>query len=225
VSRSALEDTIPPKHRHKATVVYNGVDTGLFRPGLKADELRSRLDIGSAPVVLSNGRLVEQKGFPTLINAVAEVSRQVKDVNLVIIGKGPLKERLLAESARVGLGERVHIVTGIPEEELPVYYCMADVFALASYYEPLGVVLAEAMACSRPIVASSVGGIPEIVSPDAGILVSPRDSSKMAEALLGLLTDDSLRARMGSAARSRAVETFDWAVIAREWVRSYQALD
>ncbi len=224
VSRSALEDTIPPKHRNKAAVVYNGVDTSHFVPGLRTDELRQRLGIGSAPVVLSNGRLVEQKGFPTLIKAVAEVSKRLKDLHLVIIGKGPLKERLLAEAASLGIGERVHIVTGIPEDELPVYYCMADVFALASYYEPLGVVLAEAMACERPIVASAIGGIPEIVSGDVGMLVPPRDHLAMADRLLKLLTDDQPRRTMGVSARKRAVEMFDWSVIAKEWVRSYQAL-
>ncbi|MDD1770794.1 MAG: glycosyltransferase family 4 protein [Methanomassiliicoccales archaeon] len=224
VSRSALEDTIPPKWRHKATVVYNGVDTGLFTPGLRTAELRQRLGVGSSPVVLSNGRLVEQKGFHTLIMAMAEVVKQVRDTHLVIIGKGPLKDRLLGEATDLGIGDRVRIVTGISEQELPVYYCMADVFALASYYEPLGVVLAEAMGCGRATVATSVGGIPEIVSGGVGLLVPPRDHIVMANALVRLLTDDELRRGMESAARSRAVEMFDWSVITREWIRSYQAL-
>jgi len=224
VSGAALESTIPPEHRHKAVVVYNGVDTRRYRPA-PADELRERLGLGAAPVVLSNGRLVEQKGFPTLIRAMQAVRQQVQDAQLVVIGRGPLKEELLRLAASLGMGNAVRFVTGIPEEELPLYYNMADVFALPSLYEPSAVVLYEALGCGKPVVATSAGGNPEIVSPECGFIVPPGDAEAMAMRLVEVLTDAGLQRSMGQAARRRAEERFDWDVIARAWDASYRALD
>jgi starch synthase len=224
VSRSALEDTIPPTFWDNATVVYNGVDTELFKPGRRTGELRQSLGMDSSPVVLSNGRLVEQKGFPVLLRAMAEVRKTVKDARLVVIGKGPLKQRLLAEAAKLGIGDAVNFATGIPEDQMPVYYCMADVFALASYYEPSSVALYEALGCGKAIVATSIGGNPEIASGDCGIMVPPRDHVAMANAILRLLSDGGLRHKMEASSRNRAVELFDWGIIAKDWMRSYEAL-
>jgi starch synthase len=224
VSQATLDDTIPIKHRRRATVIYNGVDTELFRPGQATDGLRQELGVGHSPVILSNGRLVEQKGFPVLLRALAEVRRTMKDVHLVIIGKGPLKDRLMAEAKALGVSEAVRIVTGIPEAKMPVYYGMADAFALASYYEPSSVALYEALGCGKAIVATSVGGNPEIVSGECGIIVPPRDPQATASALTRVLTDGNLRRGMERASRERAIRMFDWSVIAKEWIRSYSVL-
>ena len=224
VSAATLSDTIPVKERNKATVVYNGVDTKRFRPGLDVTELRRKLGVGPGPVVLSNGRLVEQKGFPFLIDAMAKVREQFRDAHLVIIGRGPLKDELLKQSASLGITESVHFVTGIPEEQIPLYYDLADVFALASFYEPSAVVLYEALGCGKAIVATSVGGNPEIVSQECGFIVPPRDSHALAEKVMLLLSDDNLRKACERASRERATRLFDWDVIARAWDESYRAV-
>lgn len=224
VSKAAMESTIPPEHRHKCTVVYNGVDTKRFRPGLDTSEVREKLRIGPGPVVLSNGRLIEQKGFPVLLKAMSMVRKEVKDAQLVVIGKGPLKSMLMREAAELGMRDEVHFVTGIPEEEIPKYYCLANVFALASLYEPSAVVLYEALGSGKAIVATSVGGNPEIVSEDCGFIVPPRDPHRLAEKLLLVLKDQQLRGRLEEASRERALSHFDWDVITKEWVRSYEAL-
>lgn len=225
VSQTTMESTIPERYRDKAEVIYNGVDTSLYRPGLDTSELRERLGLGPGPIILSNGRLVEQKGFPALIKALELVRRQVRDARLVIIGRGPLKEELQRHAASLGVGDVVQFVTGIPESELPAYYNMADVFALPSLYEPSAVVLYEAMGCGRAVVATSAGGNPEIVSPECGHIVPPGDPESMAASLIEVLTDADLRRSMGQASRRRAESMFDWDVIAREWDRSYRALD
>jgi glycosyltransferase involved in cell wall biosynthesis len=225
VSQTTMESTIPERYRDKAEVIYNGVDTSLYRPGLDTSELRERLGLGPGPIILSNGRLVEQKGFPALIKALELVRRQVRDARLVIIGRGPLKEELQRHAASLGVGDVVQFVTGIPESELPAYYNMADVFALPSLYEPSAVVLYEAMGCGRAVVATSAGGNPEIVSPECGHIVPPGDPESMAASLIEVLSDADLRRSMGQASRRRAESMFDWDVIAREWDRSYRALD
>jgi glycosyltransferase involved in cell wall biosynthesis len=223
VSKATLVDTIPKAHHDRSTVVYNGVDTKLYKPGLSTTELRNKLGLDEGPIILSNGRLIEQKGFPVLIKALQLVRKEIKDAQLVIIGRGPLKDALQKEALNLGVDKAVRFVTGIPEQEMPLYYNMADVFALPSYYEPSAVVLYEALGCGLPIVASDAGGNPEIVSRECGFIVSKRDSEAMASRLKELLNDNNRRRAMGSASRNRAVTMFDWDVIARAWVESYQA--
>ena len=224
VSRSALEDTIPKGMHGKCAVVYNGVDTKSFKPGKGGEEVREKFRLGDSPLILSNGRLVTQKGFNYLLDAFAGVKKEIKDAKLMIIGRGPLKDQLLAQAASLGIADSVIITTGIPEEELPNYYNAADVFALASLYEPSAVVLYEALGCGKPIVATSAGGNPEIVSKDCGFIVPKHSSKALKEKLLALLEDDSLRKKAGAASRKRAVENFDWDIIAGEWDKSYKAL-
>jgi len=223
VSMAALVDTIPERYRSRSTVVYNGVDTALYRPGLPTDGLRERLGMGPGPVILSNGRLIEQKGFPTLIKALQLVREEVKGAQLLIIGKGPLKEMLQQEAGRLGVSGSVRFVTGIPEAEMPVYYNLADVFALPSNYEPSAVVLYEALGCGLPVVATDAGGNPEIVSEECGYIVPKRQPDILAGRLLALLTDDERRRAMGRAARQRAQSRFDWDVITKAWDESYRA--
>jgi phosphatidylinositol alpha-1,6-mannosyltransferase len=217
-------DTIPEAHHPRSTVVYNGVDTRNYRPGLPTGELRQRLGLAPGPVILSNGRLIEQKGFPTLIKALKLVREEVRDAQLLIIGRGPMREVLDQEATQLGVSHVVRFVTGIPEGEMPTYYNLADVFALSSYYEPSAVVLYEALGCGLPIVATDAGGNPEIVSEDCGRIVPKRQPEALSEKLIEVLTDDGLRRSMALAARARAESRFDWDVIARAWNDSYASV-
>ncbi len=224
VSNATMVETIPKVLQGRCAVVYNGVDTSKFRPGLDHSQLRERLGLGEAPVILSNGRLVEQKGFKYLIEAFSAVRREIKDAELIIIGKGPLKEDLIQQAASLGIGGSVRFVTGIPESELPLYYSMADVFVLPSLYEPSAVVLYEALSSGKSIVATSAGGNKEIVTDECGSVISVRDAEIMARNIVDLLGDRAMRQAMGRASRSRAVERFDWDVITKGWDRSYRLL-
>jgi glycosyltransferase involved in cell wall biosynthesis len=225
VSRAALESTVPEGMRGKCAVVYNGVDTEAFAPGLGQGEVRKGLGIPEGALLfMSNARLVTQKGFAFLLEAFAGVKEKERGAMLLIVGKGPLKGELLREAEALGIADSVKITTGIPERELPTYYNAADAFVLASLYEPSAVVLYEAMACGKPIVATSAGGNPEIVSGECGLIVPPRDSGALRDGMLALAGDDGLRRRMGAAARKRAVEEFDWDVAAKGWNASYKAL-
>jgi glycosyltransferase involved in cell wall biosynthesis len=224
VSQATMVDTIPEKIRGRCSVVYNGVDTSKFIPGLDPSRLREELGLGASPVILSNGRLIEQKGFKYLIEAFAAVRKEIKDAELVIIGKGPLKEGLTQQASALGIGGAVRFVTGIPEPELPHYYGMADIFVLPSLYEPSAVVLYEALSSGKPIVATSAGGNQEIVTEDCGAAVPVRDPAALSRSMMRLLGDRALCREMGRASRSRAVEHFDWNVITKDWDRSYRLL-
>ena len=224
VSQATMVDTIPKDIQERCTVVYNGVDTSKFKPGLDPSPLREKLGLGESPVILSNGRLIEQKGFKYLLDAFAVVRQEIKDAELVIIGKGPLKDELLQQASSLAIGDSIRFVTGISEVELPLYYSMADIFVLPSLYEPSAVVLYEALSSGKPIVATAAGGNQEIVSGKCGNIVPVQNSSALSRSITSLLLDRNKRLEMGQASRSRAVERFDWDVITRDWDRSYRLL-
>jgi len=157
-----------------------------------------------------------------LLDAFAEVKKKEKGAQLLIIGKGPLKDELISHAKKNGISDSLHFATGIPEAELPSYYNAADVFVLPSVYEPGAVVLFEALACGKPIIATNAGGNPEIVSSDCGFIVPPRSSADLRDKMQLLLSDDSLRKKLAVASRKRAVENFDWDVVTRNWDASYK---
>lgn len=224
VSHATMVDTIPETIRGRCSVVYNGVDTSKFKPGLDPTPLREKLGLGESPVILSNGRLIEQKGFQYLLEAFATVRREIKDADLVIIGKGPLKDELNQQVSSLGIGGSVRFVTGIPEHELPLYYGIADIFVLPSLYEPSAVVLYEALSSGKAIVTTAAGGNQEIVTGECGDVVPVRDSPARSRSMISLLLDINKRHKMEQASRTRAVELFDWDVITKDWDRSYRLL-
>ena len=144
------------------------------------------------PHVLYAGRLSPEKGVLELLEAAP-------DLPLVVAGDGPLRDRV---PQAVGM---------VPHDELRMLYAAASVVAVPSRREGFGVVCAEAMAHGRPVVASAVGGLLDLVADgETGILVPPRDAHALREALLRLLDDGELRRRMGEAARARVRDRFSW---------------
>ena len=222
VSRSTMVDTIPREMHDKCRVIYNGVDTARFRPNIDSEEVRKKLGVEGREVILTNGRMVAQKGQADLLKAFALVSKSRKDVSLVMIGRGPLQNELQHLAHDLGIADQLVMTTNIPEDELPAHYCAADVFALPSLFEPSAVVLYEALACGVPVVATDVGGNPEIVDQGCGIIVPKAAPQAMAAALVEVLSNDALRRDMAANSRQRAVDHFDWSHIAAAWDRSYR---
>lgn len=151
----------------------------------RAAELRSRLTAGDASVRLVGtvARLVRQKALHVQIEALARLD---PSVHLVVVGEGPLASDLRALASRLGVGHRVHF-EGF-QTDIPAYMRAFDVFALSSIYEGFGLVLLEAMAAARPIVATRVSAIPEVVADgETGLLVPPNDVAAFASALSRVL--------------------------------------
>ncbi len=222
VSRSTLEETLPEDLWYKARVIYNGVDEKRFNPRLDGDEMREKLGLGDEIVILTVARLVEQKGIKYLIDAVARLGL---DVKLVIKGSGPKERSLRNRAKKLGIEDRVVFVTEkLPEEDLPKLYTASDIFVLPSLYEPFGLVVAEAMASGLPVVASRIGGLKELVTPETGFLVEPRNPDELASKISILAGDKSLRERMGRAGRKRIEENFTWDKIARDYKSFYEEL-
>jgi glycosyltransferase involved in cell wall biosynthesis len=160
-----------------------------------------------APVIGSVAALVPHKGQRHLVEAAQLVVREVPDARFVILGEGELREQLERQVRDHHLEKHVFL----PGFRTDVLGCIKgfDVFAMSSVTEGLGTSLLDAMACSKPIVATSVGGIPEVVvDGENGLLVAPRNHAAMADAIVRLLTDEGLRSRMGEAGLARVRERF-----------------
>lgn len=215
-SRWTLEVTVPSDYpRERTEVIYNGVDTKKFRR-VRTD-VKDRL--GCEFLSTTVCRLVEQKGVEFLIRALADVNPELK---AVIIGRGPELNKLIALSKKLGVSDRVVFIASFVEErKLVEYYSASDVFVLPSLWEPFGIVLVEAMACENPIVATRTGGIPEVVKPECGILVQPRNPSEISRAINMILADKNLRRRMAKEARKRAEKVFNFDVISKKVEESY----
>ncbi|HQT26490.1 MAG TPA: glycosyltransferase family 4 protein [Burkholderiales bacterium] len=161
----------------KITVLRNGVDLERFSPMEKAAQ-RAELNLPS-PLLLSVGNLVESKGHDLAIRSLS----LMPDKHLAIVGEGPEKENLQLLARSTGVKGRVEFLGSLPQKELPRYYSAADALVLASSREGWANVLLEAMACGTPVIASRVGGNPEVVASDeAGVLMDERTPEGIAEA-------------------------------------------
>jgi len=164
------------------------------------------------PTVLAVGRLAAQKGFGTLLDAAASWRDMQPDPVLVVVGEGPLEAELKSQAARLKLDVRFpgH------RDDVPALLASAAVFVLPSVWEGQPLILQEALRIGVPIVATRVGGTPELTGEDAALLVSPGEVAPLADAVRAVLTDPALAARLRQAAadRARALPTEDDAVTA-----------
>ncbi|MFI2433217.1 glycogen synthase [Streptomyces sp. NPDC018693] len=214
----------------KVHVVHNGIDTTLYRPDHGTDALtRIGLD-PDRPYVLFVGRITRQKGVPHLLRAVRDIDPATQVVLCAGAPDTPEIDRefreLFEELGRVRDG--VHwIPRMLPRPEVIQLLTHAAVFVCPSVYEPLGIVNLEAMACGTPVVASRVGGIPEVVEDGrTGVLVPVDDDFEtgLARALDAVIGDPAAARRMGEAGRERAVGEFGWDAVARRTVRLYEEI-
>jgi L-malate glycosyltransferase len=212
--RAYVEQGYPPRIR----VVYNGVD---LAPG-DANGLREELAIPAhAPLVAEVGRLCDVKGQRELIDAI----RRVPEAHAVLVGAdlehgGAYEQALRRRADELGVADRV-VFTGRRADAARVL-AAADVVALPSWTEGLPLVVLEAMALGRAVVATRVGGTPELViEGETGLLVPPRDAGALADALRRVLSDDALRQRLGDAGRRRVEERFSATAMARDVLELY----
>lgn len=191
--------------RERVQVIYNGVDTGRFHPGAR-DEARRRLGVpAQARRILCVGNLKTGKGCLDLVDALPLLLRDQPEATLAFVGDGPDRAALLQRIEARGVTRQVLLSGELGHDELADQYRAADVVCLPSHGEGVPNVLLEAMACGVPVVATDVGGIPEVVPLPAGILVRPRDPAALAAAL-----HEALRRPWDAAAIRAHAEGFRW---------------
>lgn len=214
VSQNTLDVTLPEKFDGKTAVAYNGVDTEIFRP--QKTDIKERL--GIERMMLCVARFVPQKGLEYLINAMADI-----DADLVLIGRGPLELKLKKQAKKLGISDRVHILTQkIPDSQLAQYYAAADVFCLPSLWEPFGMVAAESLASGCPVVATRIGGLPEVLENGKhGFLVPPKSPHALAQKIQFLLDNPKKARKMGQDGRDHVLKKFTWDKTAEKYERVY----
>ena len=207
--------------RRKACVLPNGIDTGRFADRGGRPVVRREFGIPAhAPVVGTVGRLSEIKRQDLLIRAFARVRMAVPDAHLLLVGAGPMMGALGELAAGLGLGECVHFTGYQPEPER--LYQSFDVFALTSRSEGMPLAVLEAWATGLPVVATRVGGLPEMFgNAGAGVLVEPDDEVGMASALADLLANPERVRALGEAGRQRVEERYSLRRMADEYQRHY----
>jgi glycosyltransferase involved in cell wall biosynthesis len=147
--------------------------------------------------ILFVGRLKSVKGVQYLITSMKKIHEEMPDARLILVGDGEERERLAALSIQLGIQQYVQFIGIVPHEKVKTFMQQADVFVLPSLSEGLPIVILEAMACGLPIVASRVGGIPDILTNDTnGYLVEAKDTNDMANKIILLLSDDALRKKI-----------------------------
>jgi len=217
VSRSNEESIRKLGITKQVHVIPNGFRSDLFYP---YDQTECRRTLGlplNKKIILTVGNLVEVKGHQNLIEGMADVIAERQDVFCVIVGSGHLKEKLEQHIRSLRLEDHVVLVGGKPHDEIPLWMNACDLFVLPSLRESFGVVQIEAMACGKPVVATRVGGVPEVItSEDHGLLVEPADPSDLAEKILVALDREWDREKILAYA-----ERYTWESIAEEIVGVY----
>ena len=217
-SRDTLNDAEQfygkPFGSDRAKVIYNGITLKDFEDAAPYAHLK--------PYILGIGRSVPQKGFDILLRAFAQSG--IASHDLLLAGDGPERPALEQLARDLKLGEKVKF---LGRAERPVAVSLfkgCSFFVLPSRLEPQGIVNLEAMACGKAVVASKVGGVPEVVRDgETGLLFPGEDAAALSDALVRMSSDENLRAKMGAAGRARA-ETFDWSALAEEYRGVYRQI-
>ncbi|OFL79585.1 glycosyl transferase family 1 [Corynebacterium sp. HMSC077D10] len=231
--KSSILDVYPNVDPDKVHVVLNGIDTQLWQP--REAELLDKLGVDrNRPIVAFVGRITRQKGVAHLLKAAADFD---PDVQLVLCAGAPDTAEIEAETKSLveGLQAQRDGVYWVREmlsrTDIQQIYSGADIFVCPSIYEPLGIVNLEAMACGTAVVASDVGGIPEVVvDGETGTLVHYDEQvpaefeAGIAAAVNRLVGDANTLRAWGAAGRKRAEEKFSWATIAAQTVDIYRSL-
>ncbi|MBN2331368.1 MAG: glycosyltransferase family 4 protein [Candidatus Aenigmarchaeota archaeon] len=211
-------------HKNRIKVVYPGVDTEVFRPATERVKkaVRRKYGCDRKRIVLSSGFFSEEKGFQYLIEAARAYEKGNDDIVTLITGQGPYQRELEAMIKKLGL-KNTRILGWVLRKDLIKLYGTADIFVTPSIWEePFGLVSAEALASRTPVIATNMGGIPEIVTRDVGDVVEAKSGASIADAVLSRIYDDGWLRRRGKAGRERVIEHFSVKVCGRETENVYK---
>lgn len=212
------------KYRDKIEVIPNGVDVEKFQPKqASGNEDKSTIFFLS---VLDEFH--KYKGLDYLLEALKIVKNNVPDVKLIVGGKGVLLDHYQEMAASLGLKDNVEFAGFIPDEEIADYYSQASVFVLpsiSSLQEGFGIVALEALACQTPVVTTDIVGVAQDLKQiKGGIVIPPRDTHKLADAITQILSDAQMQKEMGQRGRKLVQEKYTWKVVASSMEKVYKEI-
>jgi glycosyltransferase involved in cell wall biosynthesis len=202
----------------RSRALINGCDLSVFHPREKSDARRQlKLDL-TAPTVVYIGRMDLRKGLRELVDAAASLRRRRPGLQVHLVGAGPDRPQLEQAIAAADAAASIHLHPPCPPDDVALWMSAADLVTLPSYMEGCPNVVLEALACGRPVVATNVGGIPEIMSNHCGRLIPPRDSAALATAL------DQVLAASWDANALSAHWSRSWSTVARELLDVFESV-
>lgn len=224
VSREIHEVLTKVYGANKVMCIHNGIDLENVHVTTQRSEARKEWHIDDKAVVVGTvGRLVLVKGHTVLLRAVRVLRTMGMNVTLLLVGDGPLREQLEAEVQRLELGQSVIFVGH--QEQVYDFINMMDIFVLPSLHEGIPMVLLEALALKRSVIASRVGGIPEVVlNGQSGLLVRPSNVDELASSLREMIQDPCKASELGTMGRSHIEQEFDASMMANRTAALYRSL-
>ena len=210
VSESVKQDLIYYEkiNSKKITVIWNGIDPEKFNCKINKKEKKKELDVENCyPILGFSGRLTKQKGISYLLNAMPKIINEFPKAILLIAGYGEHEEKFKQETIQLGINKHVKFLG--PRLDIPEILAILDIYVLPSIWEGMPLVILEAMAAKKPIVATKVGGIPEaVIHNHSGLLVPPKDPEALANAILKILKNSNLAASLAENAYNRFLKHF-----------------
>ena len=205
--------------REKIVKILNGINPMAFSKAVPAEGIRTNRP--DEFVIGMVGRLANEKGCDVLLRSISEIRGEFPGARVVFVGEGPLRDSLKQLAQSLGMENSVHFAGY--REDMPSIYAGFDVFVLASSYEGLPMVILEAMASGKPVIATRVGEIPRVIeSENTGVLIEPNKTEALRDALLRLLRDSNLREEMGKRAASHVIRYFSIDQMSRAYLDVYR---
>ncbi|MBV8455122.1 MAG: glycosyltransferase [Acetobacteraceae bacterium] len=195
-------------------VLPNGVDLARFNPLTPDETLRTQLGLTGKRVLTTVSRFVPRKGIDRAIEALPAIAAAIPDVHYLIVGDGDQREELRRLAATCGVTDRITFAGEVPQEQVPRYLALAELFVMPNRRlangeeDGFGLVFLEANACGLPVIGGRAGGVPEaIIHGETGLLVDGTSTSNVAAAVIRVLTNRPLAARLAANARARALRS------------------
>lgn len=222
-----LENDIEKQYRiprKKLVMIPNGIDTNKFMPNLNVSNLREKYGLQNKKIIVSIGVMTGQKGQNLLLQVLPELLKENKNVKLVLVGYGPELDNLKNMAKELNISEDVVFTGKIPHEDLQFYYNLSDVFVFPTLRLEAGpLVIPEAMACEKPVIASRIGGIPTVIDNyKDGILIEPGNLKELKDRILEVLTDEELAKKLAKNARRKIVERYSLDRMLEDTIQVYE---
>ncbi|MAG50811.1 hypothetical protein CL621_04205 [archaeon] len=215
VSNNVMRKALEFYRTNKIKIIPNGVDTKLFSPDIKTN-IRERFNIKKDEILVATvSRLAPKNGIEYLVKAAKQISQKQKNIKFLIVGGGPLKEKLKDLSS--GFEKNIIFTGNIPHDETPKFLAASDIFVRPSITEGFGISFVEAMSCGLPIITTeAVGKLKILRDREHGFIIKSKNVDELVIALNKLIQNKSLRNEFGEKARKYAIKHYDWNIVVEE---------